>query len=165
MVRTTQNTMKRLLQPLPENYSGLNADLITQYANTQSFAVEPQESGAIYILLLNGEAVYVGQSETIVGMWGRIACHFRNKQFDRVCAWLCDQTRLNEAEAILIYELQPKYNILFPPQSVVLTKAKLKEHFGCNGHQVNSFLRKHKVQLRMNACRLDRIPITKRQQE
>lgn len=64
----------------------------------------------VYVLTLNGEAVYVGQSRNVVG---RIETHFRarkGKRFDRAFWLEVDPAELDQWEGALIRALNPVYN-------------------------------------------------------
>lgn len=71
---------------------------------------EPLRSNSgIYFLIKNSEIVYVGQS---VDVYSRMACHRREKEFDRFHIIPCEKEHLLEIEAKYIAKFNPKLNVL-----------------------------------------------------
>jgi hypothetical protein len=64
---------------------------------------------AVYVLLLQGEVVYVGES---INPYSRLGAHVKdsNKRFDSIRILPCAKHRRHYWEAVLIYKYQPLFN-------------------------------------------------------
>ena len=60
----------------------------------------------IYVLLLNGEIVYVGQTRNIFGRFN--GPDHRHRSYDKVYFVRCNPAELDRVEALMILKLKPK---------------------------------------------------------
>lgn len=77
----------------------------------------------IYVLVKNGEVIYVGQTGDLIG---RISTHKKMKVFDAVLFIECSQDNLNWMEGLLIKYFKPEQNIAKLTCSSQATNSKLK---------------------------------------
>lgn len=93
---------------LPEEVSVVLSTIDVPFSEPKELVIAPKVCG-IYLLILGGEVVYVGQSTDIVG---RINCHVeqREKAFDKVVYIECAEPDLNRIEHILTTTISPRHN-------------------------------------------------------
>ena len=96
----------------------------------------------VYILYLDNECVYVGQSHSGLS---RPYAHKLDKTFNKMYIIECPEEELNDVEALMIAEHRPICNRGIPSNSVMLSKNKLKPLLCMNGFQLNSFIRENKI--------------------
>lgn len=96
----------------------------------------------VYLLFQDLKCVYVGQSKRGIA---RVYDHLPNKKFNRVTIVECSEGELNNTEAMMIAKYRPLLNRRIPPNDVILSKEKLKLHWGVGGVSVNQEIRRFDV--------------------
>lgn len=128
----------------PNDYESFVKKL-NEKANEFSIKVDNSKSCFVYLLLLNDEVVYVGQ--TTQGL-ARPFSHINSKEFDEVRVIGCQTESLNMVEAAMIAYHKPYYNNSIPGNSILVGKETLKKMFCIGGRELNTIIRQNKIEPR-----------------
>ena len=88
---------------------------------------EKFETGCIYKLYKNDVVVYIGQAKSQAAMFNRFKSHTKDKDFDDTSFEVVKTEELNRFEADEIEKYWPKYNKMYPPAGILVSKTEINK--------------------------------------
>lgn len=99
----------------------------------------------LYFLLDGEEIVYIGQSSSLAGAWGRVHSHKKDGKVFNGYSFFKLEGDPNTAEAIHIVKFTPKYNFQLPTQDIWKPIGTLAEIIGITPGRFKKMLSKKGV--------------------